>query len=761
MNRKPLDVPTDTFVLLNRPMRRKLIILAAVLAGILICTHLLLVFFPFKNLSAFESKPVSQIFVDDTGKLLQITALQDGTRCEYTKAANLPHDAKKIFIKTEDKRFYFHNGSDFFAFISAAIQNLRNKQIIRGGSTITMQLVKMINQDSTPTVSRKLSDIFYAHVLEAKKSKKYILELYLNNIFFGHGAVGIGSAARTYYGQTLEELTKQQLCCLAVIPRNPSLYDPLKNPELCTERACSLYNKIFHKKMNVAEFEQFLPQKLYSYPYEAPHYLRYLTNTNSSLLQADKTKESLHTLSINLELQHYAERLVNDGLSQAAGSRISNASLLLIENKTGKPVAWVGSADFFDSEHSGQIDGVLVKNQPGSSMKPFLYALALETKDEDGHSLYTPNSILADIPQEFGEQTLYIPSNFNNRFNGPVRFRVALASSLNVPAVAILNTLGVKNYLNKLYELGFESLRQTGEQADLGLALGAAEVPLKELVPAFAVFARDGKDFAGNQIYTTDTARLIVDFLSDKAARVTGFGYSQVFETDYPSFFKTGTSNQYQNIIALGATKEYTIGVWMGNFSGQTVVGKTGSSLPAWVAKSLLDYIYGNVKSYSDLAFPQPENWKKEKICSLSGMIAGPDCPATVYEYCQENNTPGSCTWHKKENGELNTLYPAEYQQWARKTRPQVQIEYSAIPLEIHSPKNNSIFYYSQLQKEKFAIPVEVFGGRQQSLTVYYDDILYGQIERPFSFQLPVERGLHTCTVECGEEVQTIIFQVK
>lgn len=743
-------------------MRRKLIILAAVLAGLVVCTNLLLVLFSFKKLSSFEAKPASQIFVDDTGKLLQITALQDGTRCEYTKIADLPSDVKKIFIKTEDKRFYFHNGVDLFALASAAIQNMRNQGIVRGGSTITMQLVKMINQDTAPTVSRKLSDIFYAHVLEAKKTKKHILELYLNNIFFGHGAVGIGSAARTYYGQTVQELTQQQICCLAVIPRNPSLYDPFKNPELCAERACSLYNKIFHKKLSAGDFIQYLPSKLYSYPYEAPHYIRYLTSTNPKLLESDKkNKTRQHTLSINLELQHYAERLVNDGLTQAAGSRISNASLLLIENKTGAPVAWVGSADFFDNDHSGQIDGVLVNNQPGSSMKPFLYALALETKDDAGNSMYTPNSILADIPQEFGGQTLYIPSNFNNRFNGPVRFRVALASSLNVPAVAILNSIGVKSYLDKLYELGFESLRQTGEEADLGLALGAAGVPLKELVPAFAVFVRDGKDFAGNQIYTSDTARLIDDFLSDKAARVTGFGYSQVFETDYPAIFKTGTSNQYQNIIALGATKDYTIGVWMGNFSGETVVGKTGSSLPAWVAKSLLDYIYGSTTSYSQLAFPEPQSWKKEKICSLSGMIAGPDCPATVYEYCQENNTPGRCTWHKMENGELKTLYPAEYQQWARKTRPEVQIEYSNTPLTIHSPKNNSIFYYSQLQKEKFAIPVEVFGGQEESLTVYYDDVLYELVERPFSFQLPVEKGSHTCTVECGEELQTIIFQVR
>ena len=279
---------------------------------------------------------------------------------------------------------------------------------------------------------------------------------------------------------------------------------------------------------------------------------------------------------------------MNDALLEAQKSRISNASILVIDNKTGEPIVWAGNAQFFDEDHSGQSDGVLVRNQPGSSMKPFLYALALETDDEHGNPLFSPGTILADIPQEFGDEKLYIPSNFNNRYNGPVRFRVALASSLNVPAVYLLNTIGVDNYLNKLFELGFDSLKKSGKEADLGLALGAGEVSLKELVTAFAVFPRDGKDFNNRQIYHSDTARIICSILSDKAARALGFGYSQTFQTDYPAIFKTGTSNQYQDIVALGATKQYTVGVWMGNFSGQTVVGKTGSSLPAWVAKNFL-----------------------------------------------------------------------------------------------------------------------------------------------------------------------------
>ena len=736
------------------------------LFAIIIAFNLALLFVPTDYLKTLESHPYSTVYYDSQGELLQVTSLPDGGRREKLESADITRLAKKIFIKAEDKRFYLHNGVDYAALVSALVQNAQGRQIVRGGSTISMQLVKMQDDDKSITVSRKFHDIFYAQVIEAKHTKRRIFEAYINSLYFGHGATGLASAARTYFGRTVNTLSAQELCCLAVIPRNPTFYDPVKNAENCAQRACELYNKTFHKKMSTQEFEGFLPQKLFSYPYEAPHYIRYLEQQADGMDTQDAETHTV-TLSINLELEHYAQQILNDALLQAQGSRISNAALLLIENKTGKPLAWVGSAEFFDEEHSGQIDGVLVNNQPGSSMKPFLYALALETKDDAGQPLFTPGTILADIPQEFGEEKLYIPSNFNNRYNGPVRLRIALASSLNVPAVSVLNTLGVDNYLNKLYELGFDSLQRTGRTADLGLALGAGEVPLVELVPAFAVFVRDGIAFDGSQVYEPDTARLICSILSDKGARALGFGYSQTFETSYPAIFKTGTSNQYQNIIALGATKDYTIGVWMGNFDGQTVIGKTGSSLPAWSAKKMLDYLYGEKgpsgEKLKAMEFPEPENWTKQKICSLSGLPAGPDCPATVYEYCLKDteHETGVCTWHKKTNGEIETLYPPEYQQWARTTKPDVQINYNTAPLSIQTPKNNSVFYYSQLHKEKQAVSVEVFGGAKDTLQIFYDDDFYDEVSRPFTFQLPVERGEHSCRVVCGDESCEINFLVK
>ena len=741
----------------NRISRIKKLLFWA--AGVVLVLHLLLILFPFKALKDFQAKPFSQVYYDSQGKLLQITALSDGTRREYADYKTIPRELKKVFIKAEDKRFYFHNGTDMAAFVSAAFQNIRNKKIVRGGSTITMQLVKTITSQKEPTLSRKLHDIFYSHVIEAKLTKNKIFSLYINSLYFGHGATGIASAARTFYGCTIQELLPQQICCLAVIPRNPTFYDPFTKRQNCAERACALYNSIYGQQINPQDFMQYLPVKAFTYPFEAPHYIR-------DIAQKENAGVEPVSLPINLEVQHYAERLIRDGLEQAQGSRISNASLLLIENKTGKPLAWVGSADFFDNVHNGQIDGVLVSNQPGSSMKPFLYALALETKDEHGNALFIPSSIIADIPQEFGDEKLYIPSNFNNRYNGPVRFRIALASSLNVPAVSILNTIGVDNYLNKLFDLGFDSLKHGGVEADLGLALGAGEVRLSELVPAFSIFVRDGIDYFGRQIYEPDTARLITSILSDKGARALGFGYSQTFETDYPAIFKTGTSNQYQNIIALGATNNYTVGVWMGNFSGETVVGKTGSSLPAWIARELLDFLEKGKPITGEMQFKEPQDYTKIKICSLSGMPAGPDCPATVYEYFPKDYNQEKCTWHKHtgagtSQNDIQTIYPPEYQQWARTTRQDILINYNSAPLQIQTPKNNSIFYYSQMQKEKQAVSVEVFGGSQELLNIYYDGNYYLQTGRPFIFQLPVEKGDHTCTVKCGNEEQTISYQVK
>ena len=706
---------------------------------------------PFPELSEFMAQEYSCRIYDRRGELIQVTALSGGGRREFTPIKNIPKSVQKNFIHQEDRRFYFHHGVDWAAIFRAAIQNHQAEKIVRGGSTITMQLAKTINRDNSPTISRKLRDIFYAYRIEAKLSKKKILELYLNSIYFGSNSYGITSAARTYFGCELNQLTDGQIQVLSFIPRNPTFYNPVEHKER--------FESINEQTANAVKYA-----KYFNYPFRLPHFVNYIISETAK--SGNTLPYELHT-SIDLEISKLAEDYLREALEEARSSRITNGALLLLDNKDGSIISWIGNGNFFDNENSGQIDGVLVKNQPGSSMKPFLYALAIE------NDLLQPSTVIADVPSEFGNEKLYIPENFNNRFNGPVRTRIALASSLNIPAVSTLNKLGVNTYLNKLYELGFESLKEndSGLKADLGLALGAGEVSLKELVPAFSVFIRDGvylplkfiyedkfKLTNDRQLFSTDTSRIITSILSDKGARSLGFGYTQTFQTDYPSIFKTGTSNQYQNIIALGATKHYAIGVWMGNFSGNTVIGKTGSSLPAWVAKNIFDKIETD---YSN--FPEPEHWHKERICSLSGQKAGANCRAVVTEYVKDDTDLSVCNWHSKlaNSKEIKTIYPPEYQTWLSTRPDKGLIEYSQSPLTIITPKEDSLFFYSSLNQNQQAIPFEVTGGTESTLQVFYDDKKIATVDRPFVFSLPVDRGEHSCHIICGSEELTLNFTVR
>ncbi|MCR5437411.1 MAG: transglycosylase domain-containing protein [Treponema sp.] len=712
--------------------------------GVFLTIHLVFRFMPYPQFDEFLKRPYSTQFLDRNGNLIQVSSLDDGLRREFTPLKKIPKKIRKILLKAEDQRFYLHGGVDYIAVASAFFQNAASKRTVRGASTITMQLVKIINPSSEKSFKRKISDAINAYKLEARLSKNKILEYYINNVPFGMNTEGITSAAHSFFGKELNQLSLEEICCLSVIPRRPTAYNPVVNPSNCAERAYDLcYEKVTKKAdpqkfMNTAENAE--PNQ---FPFYAPHYIvhvisEYKKNNQPLPLQVH--------LSLDIDIQNSARNYLMQAMNEADDSRIHNGAVLVIDNSDGSVLAWIGNGDFFDDRYSGQIDGVLVNNQMGSSMKPFLYAMALEEKNDDGNPLYIPSDIIADIPKEFGDDNLYIPMNFNNRFNGPKRLRVCLASSLNIPAVTILDSIGTEKYLEKLYELGFDSLHKNGLSAGLGLALGAGEVSLYELTRAFAVFPRDGLSFDNKQIYEKDTARIICNFLSDKGARSLGFGYSQTFQTNYPSIFKTGTANQYQNIVALGATPEFTVGVWMGNFSGSTVVGKTGSSLPAWIAKSILDLMTNRLHKNNDYSsFEEPENYHLEKICSLTGKKCNDICPTSVYEYVKNGTTLDECTWHKNINNQVQTIYPAEYQRWTRIYNKNIDIDYESSNFLLITPKNNTVYYYSYLNEEKQAIQVEAIGGYSNTMQIFYDGKFFKKIERPFKFSLPVELGKHTC----------------
>jgi penicillin-binding protein 1C len=751
----------------------------------------------------------------------------------------------KVFVEAEDERFYFHPGVDPVSIVRAAFQNLGAGRPVSGASTITMQLARIIADGRGGGLGRKFAEAVNALRLEARFSKKEILEMYLNSTPFGFQTEGLASAARNFFSAEADMLTPAQIFCLAVIPRRPALYNPILNPAECRNAAASLQKKFLGSPANRKRFPAFAAitdadwdsavkrAKRFDYPFEAPHLIRHVLGTlpahveeagmvtgwvrgcpgsggspqrsagvggrgdeaavceNGLEIAPPFLKEITRNgggfppgrqpaelkLSVDIHLQRYIEALIAENTARYSAERVNQGAAVVLDNGTGEVLAWVGSAGFAGAA-GGQVDGVLAPSQPGSSMKPFLYALALERG-------LAPNTVLADVPVSFGGGEVYIPQNFNNRFNGPVPLRQALASSLNIPAVQLLYRLGVKDYGDFLSRLGFSS--GGGEEgfsaAGLGLALGNAPVRLVELARAFSVFPNDGKlidveflfqggrdghSAAGAEsVISPDTARVICSFLSDSGARYLAFGRARNFNADFPLIVKTGTANQYQSITALAASRLFTGAVWMGNFSGETVVGQTGSSIPAAIARDSLVFLHENYAGPAPrraggadgTAFREPEGYVRRPVCALSGLSPTEACAMSVYEYTDPLSPPPPCGWHRAENGRVTVSYPADYQSWLLSSGREGELEHSGSELAIVTPRDGSVFFASG-GGENDAIPVEVTGGASDELLVFYDGEERA-VRRPFRFFLPLERGRHTLTVRCGAGACELEFTVE
>ena len=763
-------------------------------AALLVLAWLVLRFSPYPELRKFMARPYSVRYYDRNGILAQITPVAEGLRREKSE---IPAHVKAAFVFTEDRRFYSHSGIDGIALVRAAFQNAASGRRVSGASTISMQLARLVTAEAQTAkqqtagnggIGRKISEALNALRLETRLSKNQILELYLDSLPFGFGAEGVASASRTFFSCEPFMLSPAQIFCLAVIPRRPGLYNPLENAETCAAAAEELLGRFKADKKLAAAWpllaainEDDLQRaasssRRFEYPFELPHLIRHISALSANDTAAANTHEkiarnktNLHgevRLSIDLGLQHYLEGTIAANVSRYYSSRLTNGAAIAIDNENGEILAWVGSADFYDTAAAGQIDGVLSLNQPGSSMKPFLYAMALENG-------FKPADVIADVPMNFGESEVYLPRNFNNRFNGPMLFRASLASSLNIPAVYLLYRLGVRNYTQCLLSLGFDSLEQSAESAGLGLALGNAPVSLAELIRAFSVFPGDGTylpltwerqdstqiDTAEkHRVYSPDTARLICSFLSDPGARVLAFGSARNFRTPFPAIFKTGTANQYQSIVALGATPKYSAAVWMGNFTGETVIGKTGSSIPAAIARDALVFL----QEHSGTAAPDfrpPENWQLRRICALSGMTPTAACHSVINEYVPNDAPEESCTWHHLVNGRSEVIYPAEYQAWFNAASRQGTLDYASRPLEIITPREGFV-YLSSPGIGRDEIPVEVIGGHENELHVTFNSQTF-TVKRPFVFTLPRTTGAQILRVQNGEEEAEVTFTIE
>ena len=737
-----------------------------VLLAFVIIFYLFLLILPFPELEAFRERSWGTVIDDRNGTVLRVLPAADGVKREWASLGEIPPGALKIFIRAEDKRFYFHPGIDFIALGRSLMHNMRERRIVSGASTISMQLARLVNPHGGG-LRGKILETRDALRLEAKLSKNEILELWLNSIPFGSNIEGLPAMTRARFGRSINKLDDNRAALLAAVPRRPSFFDPALNPGAAVSAALALSERI-GLGLRENELKEIVEETTAAQgaedprtPFFAPHFterirLSYSDHVNQNVL-GTKARSTL-----DLDLQRYAEELLSMELLFLRRNRLNNGAILAIENDTGAVRIYVGSASWFGDETLGKIDGIRFRAQPGSCLKPFLYALALDAG-------FSPADILPDLPTVFGGREAYIPMNFNSRFNGPVRFRIALASSLNIPSVYLLERIGDRVFEEYLVDLGFDSIMDRMGSYGAGLALGNAEVSLEEMVRGFSAFPRGGSPAAlsfieggttsaSAQVMSSYAAWLICDILSDRSSRFLGFGSAPVMATPFESMFKTGTANQFQHIWALAATSRFTVGVWMGNFSGETVMGSTGSSIPASIAARLLAAMEESAGNAGrNLTGAMPSGTAELRICALSGMAGGQHCTGLVPEWVRNDRVPSTCTWHSG----AGLFYPSEYQAWLNE-RFRLGNVRQAAGGRIRSPVSGSVFFLDpSVPVAAQAVRVETAGFGSDAL-VFSNGALQGSLNYAGVHALALSRGQHTVLVEDQEgRAASVSFEVR
>ena len=573
----------------------------------------------------------------------------------------LPQSVTDALIATEDQRFYYHPGIDPIAIVRALWSNLWHGHIVSGGSTITMQVARLLRDDPPRTIGNKLVEMHIALRLELQLSKQEILSLWLNRVSYGNRAHGIEAAAQLYFGKSARDLTRAQAAYLIGLPRSPSRYNPFRHPDRAERRQHHVLRAMQqHGVLTPAQRTRLAtipidPQR--SDPaFEAPHLTRWLLQNRLS--RSDTPLTEART-TIDPELQSTVANLVHGHVEVFEGETLTNAAAVVLDNRTGAIRAYVGSADFWDDRHGGQNDGVRMRRQPGSALKPFTYAHALASRR------YTPASILADIELNVPEASgAFTPENYDNSYHGPTPLRQALASSFNVPAVRLAREFGPPALLERLHEFGFSSLDRSPSYYGVGLTLGNGEVQLIELARAYAGLARGGslppvhalkwtRTVEGDTMYarvpapesadlSPGVAHLITRVLDDPAARAPGFGRGGPLELPFPVAAKTGTSKDYRDNWTVGYTSRHTVAVWAGNFDGSPMDRMSGVSGAAPLFHSIMRELG------SGGSFDRPSSLRSARICPASGHRPGAHCPAPQREWFLPGTVPSdTCTVHR------------------------------------------------------------------------------------------------------------------
>lgn len=525
---------------------------------------------------------------DRSGIPLAVTYQAQWNRDDYRALYDIPPLLIDAFIYAEDRNFYAHSGVDWNARAAALWQNMRSRRIVRGASTITEQVVRLINPRPRSPYAKWLEG-WEAMLLERKADKNSILEFYINQMPYAAGRRGAEQAARYYFDRDLNTLSPREMLALAVLARAPSAYDLYRHPgkidPAITRLADTLLLTWRIDSSTRADIDmQTLTLRKATLPVDARHFARHIKLSG----HAGQVRTTL-----DAALQTHVQGLLDSRIKRLAAKKVSNGGAIVIDHQTGDILAWAVAGAGHPDTPGGEIDTITSPRQPGSTLKPFLYATALEKG-------WTAASILNDMPvAEAVGAGLHRFRNYSNTHYGPVTLRESLGNSLNIPAILTINYVGVANFLDRLHALGFESLRQDADIYDEGLALGNGEVTLLELARAYSALANRGiyrplrtimddtQPVPNKRVFEETTASIITDILSDPSARALEFGSDSVLNLPVRTAAKTGTSTDYRDAWAAGFNARYTVAVWFGNLDRTPMKEVTGSTGPALVLRSI------------------------------------------------------------------------------------------------------------------------------------------------------------------------------
>ena len=588
----------------------------------------------------------STVFTDRNDKVL-FEMFEDKNRIPVV-IADVPQELKDATVAVEDKSFYQHQGFSTQGIVRAVF-TIAFRGRLAGGSTLTQQLVKNVLLSQERTITRKIKELVLAVAIERRFTKDEILEMYLNEAPYGGTFWGAQSAAKGYFDKDVKELSLVESAIIAGLPQRPSVYNPITgDPGAYKGRTKDVLRRMREDDYITKEQELQALKQLEKIKFEkahlaieAPHFVFYVRELIAQEFGEKVLDEGIQIkTTLDADIQKQAQKIVSEEIDKIAALKATNGSVVVLDSKTGEILAMVGSYDYND-EKFGRYNTATALRQPGSAVKPITYAVALE----EG---YTASTVAMDVETEFPDQgdKTYKPVNYDGKFRGPIQYRFALANSINVPAVKVLASVGVKNFLQKAYDMGLKDFEPTDanlKRFGLAITLGGGETTLLDLTSAYSVFARGGtnidptailevKDHKNKVIYkakkpsprdvlSKEVSFLISHILSDNTARSSAFGTNSYLNISGKTVaVKTGTTNDKRDNWTVGYTNEVTAGVWVGNndnspMNEKIASGLTGAS-PIWnrVMRELL-------KTYQDGIIDKPDDVVALQIDAFLGGL--------------------------------------------------------------------------------------------------------------------------------------------